>query len=143
VDFDTARDIPHLDQPQNPTDITQRRTENYQPNPNGYKMNINSTNYTMTDDGLILHEGSATADQPYERVFALGTGTTAFATAPSSEAVAIGRNTSAEARGLGARAISHNSSAHASAFGEGAIAIIVNGNATAHQGAKAYTVNEL
>jgi hypothetical protein len=104
---------------------------------------INSTNYTLTDDGLILHEGSATADQPSERVFALGTGTTAFATADGSEAVAIGRNTSAEARGFGTRAISHNSSAHASAWGDGAVAINVQGNTTAYQGAKAYEVSEL
>jgi hypothetical protein len=106
-------------------------------------MKINSTDYIMTDDGLILHTGSATADQPYERVFALGTGTTAFATADGTEAVAIGRNAFAGARGLGARAISHNSSAHASAVGEGAIAIIVQGTATAHQGAKTYEVSEL
>ena len=106
-------------------------------------MKINSTDYTMTNDGLILHEGSATADQPYERVFALGTGTEAFATAPSSEAVAIGRNTFAEAVCFGTRAISHNDSAHAAAWGEGAIAVIVRGNATAHQGAKTYAVSEL
>jgi hypothetical protein len=106
-------------------------------------MKINSTNYTLTDDGLILHEGSATADQPYERVFAMGTGTEAFAIAPSSEAVAIGRRTYADARGYGTRAISHNDSAHASAWGEGAIAIRVLGQAKAHQGAKTYELGEL
>jgi hypothetical protein len=106
-------------------------------------MKINSTSYTMTDDGLILHTGSATADQPYERVFAMGAGTEAFAIAPSSEAVALGCRTHAEARGLGARAISHHSSAHASAWGDGAIAIRVLGQATAHQGAKTYELGEL
>jgi hypothetical protein len=106
-------------------------------------MKINSSSYTLTDDGLILHTGSATADQPYERVIAMGTGTEAFAIAPSSEAVAFGRRTYAEARGLGARAISHHDSSHASAWGNGAIAIRARGTSVVHEGAKAYEVSEL
>jgi hypothetical protein len=106
-------------------------------------MKIRSTDCTMTDDGLILHTGSATADTKGERVFALGIGTTALATADGTEAVAIGRNTFAEASGLGARAISLNPSAHASAVSEGAIVIRIHGNVIAQQGAKTYEVSEL
>jgi hypothetical protein len=106
-------------------------------------MKINSTNYTLTPDGLILHEGSATADTKGERVFAMGTGTEAFAIADGTESVAFGRRTFAEARGLGARAISHNDSAHAAAFGKGAIAIRVKGTSVVHQGAKTYELGEL
>jgi hypothetical protein len=106
-------------------------------------MKINSTNYMLTDDGLILHEGSATADTKGERVFALGPGTEAFAIADGTEAAAMGRRTLAEARGLGARAISHHDSAHASAWGEGAIAIRARGTSIAHEGAIAYEVSGL
>jgi hypothetical protein len=106
-------------------------------------MKINSTSYTMTDSGIILHEGSATADTKGERVIALGPNTEAFAIADGTEAVAFGRHTIAEARGLGARAISHHDSAIASAWGEGAIAIRARGTSAVHQGAKVYSRSEL
>jgi hypothetical protein len=106
-------------------------------------MKINSTNYTMSDSGIILHEGSATADTQGERVFALGPNTEAFAIADGTEAVALGCRTYAEARGLGARAISHNDSAHASAWGEGAVAIRTLGTSIAYEYAQAYEVSEL
>jgi hypothetical protein len=106
-------------------------------------MKINSSSYTLTDDGIILHTGSATADTKGERVFAMGTGTEAFAIADGTEAVALGRRTYAEARGLGARAISHHDSAHASAWGEGAIAIRARGTSVVHEGAKTYELGEL
>jgi hypothetical protein len=106
-------------------------------------MKINSTSYTLTPDGIILHTGSATADTLGERVIAMGTGTEAFAIADGTEAVAFGRRALAEARGLGARAISHHDSSHASAWGEGAIAIRARGTSMVHQGAKAYEVGEL
>ena len=99
-------------------------------------MKINSTNYTLSTDGLILNEGTATADEPYERVFALGKGTVAIATAPSSEAVALGHDTVAEARGFGTRAVAHKEGAHAEAHGEGALALnSQGGTARAFDGA--------
>jgi hypothetical protein len=106
-------------------------------------MLIESTSYLNSPDGLILHEGSATADQPGERVFAFGIGTVARAIGNGTEAVAVGANTLATAKGLGARAISLHTHAEAYAYNQGAIAISVKGQAHAHDAAKSYDASEL
>jgi hypothetical protein len=61
--------------------------------------------YTEAMDGTILHHGTGTADQAYERIFALGADTIAHATAPSSEVVAMSQYSKAYATGAGARAV--------------------------------------
>jgi hypothetical protein len=106
-------------------------------------MRIYSTNYEHTPDGVILHTGSAIADQRGERVLALGQHTVAYANADGAEAVAIGRNTRAKALGLGARAISAHEGAGAIASHVGALAIRVEGTAYALAGAEVLQAEDL
>jgi hypothetical protein len=94
------------------------------------KYSPNAT-YTETPDGTIMHHGTGTADQPYERVFALGADTVAEATASSAEAVALGSYSKAYALTAGARAIALAAGSRAYAYGEGAISIAVGGKAFA------------
>jgi hypothetical protein len=82
--------------------------------------------FTESLDGTIIHKGTGTADQPFERVFALGADTEAYATADSSEAVALGAYSKAYATGRGARAVAVTIGSTAKAS-NGAWAGAVNG----------------
>jgi hypothetical protein len=106
-------------------------------------MKIYSTKYEHTPDGVILHTGSAIADQRGERVLALGPNTTAYAQWNGAEAVAIGRDTRAKALGFGARAISAHEGASAIASHVGAVAIRVEGTAYAYAGAEVLQAENL
>lgn len=99
-------------------------------------MNINSTDYKHTTDGLELYAGSAETTETGERIFVRSAQAVGYALADGSEAVAQAAGAIAIAMGKGTRAIAAVRGSQARALSEGAIAIANGGTAIADSGGR-------
>lgn len=101
-------------------------------------MNINSTDYEDTNDGLVLYAGSAEATETGERIFVRSPHAIGYALADGSEVVAQAAGAIAIAMGKGTRAIAAVRGSQARALSGGAIAIANGGTAIADNGGRIY-----